>query len=126
MKKATLVLFCLGMVLGVSGKSEIKAGYYPGGEKKFSGMLQNGFQQGRWTYWYPGGRIRGQAVYQGGKLHGRCLYWNQSGDLIVDGEYPGGGTLFGPVCGGMAGEWKSGFNDRVPPVCPAWQMDEVV
>ena len=106
MKRFFLVIFFAGIVFCCYGKSEKKVGFYPDGNKKYSGTLKNEKPEGKWIYWYRNGRIKGQAVYQDGKLHGECLYWNRAGDQCIKGEYREGV----PYSGRFVLEWHENGN----------------
>ena len=67
--------------------------WYPNGERREAGTVENGKRVGEWTQWYPNGqrRSRGVRVYDA-RTHasprdGVWTFWHENGSILARGVY---------------------------------------
>ena len=61
--------------------------YYPQGQLKIKGLIQNGKKEGLWTAYYPSGIKWSESEYQNGNLSGNTTAWFENGFMRYQGRY---------------------------------------
>ncbi len=60
---------------------------YDNGQPKRTGSVENGRNQGRWTWYYPNGSKKMEGDFEGGKRNGRWLTFAPNGDTLTVSFY---------------------------------------
>ncbi|MBL8857983.1 MAG: hypothetical protein JNL28_05735 [Planctomycetes bacterium] len=67
--------------------------WFPNGERREAGTIEDGKRVGEWTQWYPNGqrRSRGQREFdastQSSPRTGLWTYWHENGSILARGVY---------------------------------------
>lgn len=64
--------------------------WYANGNKKESGLYEEGEKKSPWTSWFPNGQKKCEINYQNNKKHGTYTEWNIEGKLIKEIGYVNG------------------------------------
>ncbi len=66
-------------------------GYYPNGERKFTGSFKRNYKHGLWIYYFKNGvAIEQKGFYRYGKLHGSWYWFYKNGDTLRIENYRNG------------------------------------
>jgi hypothetical protein len=70
--------------------------WYPNGEPREQGTLDNGRRIGTWTQWYPNGQLRSRgerafdAAARASPRTGAWTFWHENGEIHATGIFVGG------------------------------------
>jgi antitoxin component YwqK of YwqJK toxin-antitoxin module len=70
-----------------SDKRMLNTSYYPNGQVKLEGNLENNLREGKWTSWYETGMIWSETCFVKGVKTGPTTTWYANGKKRYEGEY---------------------------------------
>lgn len=74
-----------------SSRTGMQKDYYPSGQLKMSGKLNNeGQKDGVWTSYFENGQKNSEANFKNGVNHGYSMVWYPNGNVRYFGDYNNG------------------------------------
>jgi antitoxin component YwqK of YwqJK toxin-antitoxin module len=64
--------------------------YYNNGQKSEEGMLKDGKENGKWTWYYISGNIHEELNYKNGKGDGKYIAYYENGQIEEEGHFKSG------------------------------------
>ena len=69
------------------GFSQLHTYKWTNGNNKAEGVVKNGLEEGKWTFWSKDGLIQQEVNYKGGEFNGQYINYNDQGKKREEGTF---------------------------------------
>ena len=80
------LLFLL-ILINTSLFAQLHTYNWANGNKKAEGVIKEGLEQGKWTFWSKEGTIQQEVNYKDGEFNGQYINYNEKGKKIEEGFF---------------------------------------
>ena len=80
-------LLTLLFLLNTSAFAQLHTYKWTNGEKKAEGIVKDGLEQGKWTFWSKEGVIQQEVNYKDGVFNGQYVNYNEKGNKKEEGLF---------------------------------------
>ena len=80
-------LFIVLLLLNTSVFAQLHTYKWTNGNKKAEGVVKDGLEQGKWTFWSKEGVIQQEVTYKDGEFHGEYINYNDEGKKVEQGNF---------------------------------------
>lgn len=81
------VVVSLATYMTFKSSSAIRTTYYESGAKHYEGLVENGLEQGRWTFWWENGQVQQTGFFKDGKADSLWEYFTENGVASRRGNF---------------------------------------
>ena len=67
--------------------SQLHTYKWTNGKKKAEGVIKDGLEQGKWTFWSKDGVIQQEVEYKDGEFNGKYINYNEHGKKREEGTF---------------------------------------
>jgi len=75
------------LLLNTSVFAQLHTYKWTNGNKKAEGVVKDGLEQEKWTFWSKEGVIQQEVTYKDGEFHGEYINYNKEGKKVEQGNF---------------------------------------